>query len=286
MNPKARVLFVCTENAARSQMAEALLKHEAAQRFDAFSAGTLPSEVKPGTWRALIPLGIEPGSLRAKNIDEFVGESFDYVITLCSQANQECSHLRGLAKRLEWDIPDPDSLNTPHAYEQVFNEIAARITSFIHLEASDDVHSQTGDFEQPIDVRQLFKIMSDPTRLLCLLLIHYEGELCVCELIAAIEDIQPKISRHLALLRKSGLLVDRKEKQWVFYRINPALPQWVKNIISETASHQRSLIKPGIDALAKMGDRPARRSYCNTQVTRTSPESLLGHDAIGTEHEH
>ena len=85
-----------------------------------------------------------------------------------------------------------------------------------------------------IEATEVFKQMSDMTRLRCLLLLQAEGELCVCELIHAIDESQPKISRHLAHLRKSGLVLDRKEGLWVFYRLNPELPEWVQGVLKNT----------------------------------------------------
>lgn len=78
---------------------------------------------------------------------------------------------------------------------------------------------------------ELFSLLSDPTRLRCLLLLQKEGELCVCEISQIIESIQPKISRHLALMRSSGLVSDERRGQWVYYSLNPSLPNWAKNII-------------------------------------------------------
>ena len=77
----------------------------------------------------------------------------------------------------------------------------------------------------------LFKALADDTRLKCVLLIHRERELCVCELTDALQLSQPKISRHLALLREARLLLDRCQGQWVYYRLNPELPQWATEII-------------------------------------------------------
>ena len=71
---------------------------------------------------------------------------------------------------------------------------------------------------------QFYKCLSDETRLRCLMLIENEGELCVCELTEALAESQPKVSRHLAQLRQCELLLDRKQGQWVYYRINPTLP--------------------------------------------------------------
>jgi ArsR family transcriptional regulator len=79
-----------------------------------------------------------------------------------------------------------------------------------------------------------FKALSDETRLRCMLLLYKEGALCVCELTAALEYSQPKISRHLAQLREKGLLVDSRIGQWVYYKINPALPIWMLAALAAT----------------------------------------------------
>ena len=109
---------------------------------------------------------------------------------------------------------------------------------------------------------QFYKCLADETRLRCLLLIAQEEELCVCELTQAINEIQPKVSRHLAQLRTCELLLDRRQGQWVFYRINPALPEWAKTVLVATlASNQPFLVK-NMNRLNKMGDRPARAQAC------------------------
>lgn len=79
---------------------------------------------------------------------------------------------------------------------------------------------------------ELFFLLSDETRLRILLLLHQEKELCVCELSHILGGVQPKISRHLSLLRKSGLVLDERRGQWVYYRFNDELDKWVKQIIS------------------------------------------------------
>lgn len=109
---------------------------------------------------------------------------------------------------------------------------------------------------------QFYKCLSDETRLRCLLLIHQEEELCVCELTAALDEIQPKISRHLAQLRQCELLIDRRQGQWVFYRINPALPEWAKSVIATTARHNVPFLTQNQKRLTKMGDRPERAKAC------------------------
>lgn len=81
---------------------------------------------------------------------------------------------------------------------------------------------------------ELFSLLSDETRLRCLLLLQKEGELCVCEMSHIIGSIQPKISRHLALMRKSGLVSDERRGQWVYYSLNCLLPDWAKGIMEST----------------------------------------------------
>lgn len=78
---------------------------------------------------------------------------------------------------------------------------------------------------------ELFSLLSDETRLRCLVLLQKKGELCVCEISQIIGSIQPKISRHLALMRKSGLVSDDRRGQWVYYSLNQSLPDWAKRII-------------------------------------------------------
>lgn len=109
---------------------------------------------------------------------------------------------------------------------------------------------------------QFYKCLSDETRLRCLLLIEHEQELCVCELMRAIDEIQPKVSRHLAQLRRCNLLVDRRQGQWVFYRINPDLADWAKTVLTRTLESNPTFLLKNIKRLNKMGDRPARAQAC------------------------
>lgn len=107
-----------------------------------------------------------------------------------------------------------------------------------------------------------FKCLADDTRLRCLLLITREEELCVCELMEALQEIQPKISRHLAQMRRCKLLVDRRQGQWVFYRINPALPEWAKDVLQTTLESNAAFLAKNISQLRNMGDRPTRAKAC------------------------
>jgi ArsR family transcriptional regulator len=86
-----------------------------------------------------------------------------------------------------------------------------------------------------MEADHFFKALCDPTRLRMLVLLSREGELCVCELTHALNEIQPKISRHLALLREFAVVLDRRQGQWIYYRLNPGLPAWAQAVLSATA---------------------------------------------------
>ncbi len=107
-----------------------------------------------------------------------------------------------------------------------------------------------------------YKSLADDTRLRCLLLLESHGELCVCELMAALEQSQPKISRHLAQLRENGLLTGERSGQWVFYRLSPDLPTWCSTVLAETLSQNSDWLQADCDRLESMGERPERVSRC------------------------
>lgn len=113
-----------------------------------------------------------------------------------------------------------------------------------------------------IDPVNFYKCLADDTRLRCLLLIAQEQELCVCELMEAIDESQPKISRHLAQLRKNAVLTDRRQGQWVYYQINPDLEDWAKLVLRETLASNQDFIKHNLANLEAMGDRPVRTQSC------------------------
>ena len=107
-----------------------------------------------------------------------------------------------------------------------------------------------------------YKALADDTRLRCLLLILREEELCVCELTAALGEGQPKISRHLAQLRRGDILQDRRQGQWVFYRLDPALPSWARAVLAATLDANPDFVAANIANLCRMGDRPTRARAC------------------------
>jgi len=102
-----RVLFVCTGNSARSIMAEALLRRHGGDRFEVHSAGTHPKGINPLTLQVLREAGIDAAWARSKSVDEFLGQSFDYVITVCDQAREACPVFPGATGSLHWGYDDP-----------------------------------------------------------------------------------------------------------------------------------------------------------------------------------
>jgi len=109
MRKKAKVLFVCTHNSARSQMAEGFLRYLGGSAFEAHSAGTEPGELHPLAVAVMAKEGIDISGQRAKSVDDFVQQRFDYVITVCDDAKEACPFFPNAANRLHWSFPDPSA---------------------------------------------------------------------------------------------------------------------------------------------------------------------------------
>lgn len=132
---KEKVLILCTGNSARSQMAEGLLRHIAGDRFDVQSAGTVASFVRPQAIAVMAEIGIDISKHRSKCLDEFLEESFDYVITVCDNARESCPIFPGRAERLHWSFDDPaeatgDQESQLKLFRRVRDEINARLDEF------------------------------------------------------------------------------------------------------------------------------------------------------------
>ena len=125
---KQRVLFLCTGNSCRSQMAEGLLRHLASDRFDVFSAGLTPSAVNPYAIKVMAQIGIDISKQNSKNVSQFLAQPFDFVITLCDSAKQTCPFFPGKATRLHWDLLDPaDAIGTEEEILAIFRKIRDEI---------------------------------------------------------------------------------------------------------------------------------------------------------------
>jgi arsenate reductase len=107
MTDKKRVLILCTGNSSRSQMAEGFLRRDAGNRFDVESAGTAPSHVRPEAIAVMREVGIDISGHRAKHLDAFAGQTFDYVLTVCDNANEMCPVYPGTTHRLHHNFDDP-----------------------------------------------------------------------------------------------------------------------------------------------------------------------------------
>jgi arsenate reductase len=137
MSDKQRVLILCTGNSARSQMAEGLLRHMRGDEIEAFSAGVAPTTVRPEAIEVLAEIGIDISKHRSKSVDEFLGQDFDYVITVCDNANEHCPLFPGETKRIHWSFADPAAVAGDHevrlaAFRTVRDQIAERLKEFIH----------------------------------------------------------------------------------------------------------------------------------------------------------
>ena len=106
---KKRVLFLCTHNSARSQMAEGLLRKMGGDQFEVFSAGTEETRVHPLAIEAMLEIGIDISGQRSKTLDEFKGQQFDYVITVCDRANETCPLFPSDTQRIHWSFDDPSA---------------------------------------------------------------------------------------------------------------------------------------------------------------------------------
>jgi arsenate reductase len=130
-----RVLFICTHNSARSQMAEGLLRHLAGDRFEAFSAGTEATSIRPEAIRAMAEIGIDITGQESKTLERYLGEPFDWVITVCDTARQVCPVFSGADKAGHWGFDDPaEATGTDEermaVFRRVRDEIASRIRMF------------------------------------------------------------------------------------------------------------------------------------------------------------
>jgi arsenate reductase len=137
---KTRVLFLCTGNSARSQMAEGYLRQLADDRFQVYSAGTHPVGLNPKAVAAMKEVGIDISNHHSKSVDEFVGQQFDYVITVCDSAKESCPIFPGAANRLHYSFPDPAAAQGSAeaqmaVFRRVRDEIRLRLREFLRNES-------------------------------------------------------------------------------------------------------------------------------------------------------
>jgi arsenate reductase (thioredoxin) len=135
LGERARVLFLCTHNSARSQMAEGILRHLGGERFEVHSAGTGATHVRPLAIRAMDEIGIDISGQESKTLERYLEESFDYVITVCDDANEACPFFPGAANRLHWTFEDPSRARGSEEEQlAVFRSVRDRIKDRVQAE--------------------------------------------------------------------------------------------------------------------------------------------------------
>jgi arsenate reductase len=133
---KPKVLFVCTANSCRSQMAEGFLRHHAGDRFAVYSAGAKPGKLNPSAVEVMKELGIDISGQRSKDVAEFLGQPFHYVVRVCDKVRDLCPVFPGAVWYLDWSIEDPAAAEGSQAqrmnvFRRVRDEIEARVLDFV-----------------------------------------------------------------------------------------------------------------------------------------------------------
>lgn len=136
---KTRVLVLCTGNSARSQMGEGLFREEGGGDYEVFSAGTRPSRVRPEAIAAMREIGIDISGNRSKSVDEFAGQPFDYVVTVCDNARDTCPVFPGTAERIHWSLGDPAAVQGTEeerlaAFRRIRDQLQERVKGFLSRE--------------------------------------------------------------------------------------------------------------------------------------------------------
>jgi arsenate reductase (thioredoxin) len=131
-----RVLVLCTGNSARSQMGEGLFRKEGGESYEVFSAGTRPSHVRPEAIAVMREIGIDISGHRSKSVDEFAGQSFDYVVTVCDNARDNCPIFPGAGERIHWSFEDPTAVQGSEgerlaAFRCIRDQIHERVKKFL-----------------------------------------------------------------------------------------------------------------------------------------------------------
>lgn len=133
---KKKILVLCTGNSCRSQMAEGYLRHLAGDRFDVISAGLEPSVVNPRAIQVMQEDGVDISSHTSKDVEQFIGQKFDYIITVCDNAKERCPFFPGQAERIHWSFEDPAAARGTEeeilaVFRKIRNQIKAKIMNFL-----------------------------------------------------------------------------------------------------------------------------------------------------------
>lgn len=133
---RERVIFVCTHNSARSQMAEGMLRAWGGDRYEVVSAGTEATRVRPEAISVMHEIGIDITGHTSKTLEPFIGDPFDWLITVCDQANEACPTLPGVERRAHWSVEDPSAVTGDEekrraAFRDARDDLAGRVRAFI-----------------------------------------------------------------------------------------------------------------------------------------------------------
>jgi arsenate reductase (thioredoxin) len=144
LEPPIRVLFVCTHNSARSQMAEGMLRAWGGGRFEAFSAGTEATHVRPEAIEVMSEIGIDIGAQHSKTVVPFIGEAFSWVVTVCDAAKESCPVIPGAAQQAHWSIDDPSEVEGSEAerlaaFRSARDDIRDRLHMFLLAAGREDL---------------------------------------------------------------------------------------------------------------------------------------------------
>lgn len=261
MTNRRRVLFVCSANSARSLMAEALLTRLAGDQFEVASAGTNPTSPHPLALQCLQEEGIDTSQLNSKSLNSVADQHWDYIIMLCDKAAQECLTVPLPGQVIAWNFPDPTVANRHATFAMVLHELEDRLKLFVM------VHQKVSPLPVHYPPATVFKLLGDENRLAIMLLLSKETELCVCEFTTVLELSQPRISRLLAQLRDRALVNDERRGQWVYYKLHPAVPEWIHQVLDNAAKADSDVLPPLLDRLAAMTERPG--DPCTSMETDT-----------------
>lgn len=132
---KKNVLFLCTGNSCRSQMAEGLLRHFSSDKYEVFSAGVNPTKVNKNAIEVMKEIGIDISHHKSKSVNEFMDKPFDIIITVCDNAKQNCPFFAGVADRIHWDVIDPaEALGSQEDLLKAFREVRDELANYIKNE--------------------------------------------------------------------------------------------------------------------------------------------------------
>ena len=137
---KKRVLVLCTGNSARSQMGEGLFRTAGGERYEVFSAGTQPSRVRPEAVAVMGEIGIDISGQRSKSVEEFSGQAFEYIVTVCDNARDACPVFPGGGERIHWSFEDPAAVEGSEderraAFRRIRDQIREQVTAFVRQDA-------------------------------------------------------------------------------------------------------------------------------------------------------